>query len=76
MSVEHTPEVPAEEPKLSFTDLTNLSEIIRVAQSRGAFKAEEMSQVGAVFDNLNKFLALIAANNKAAEEAAAAAKEA
>lgn len=58
-------EAPAA-PSMSLTDLSNLREIIRLAQSRGVFRAEEMSMVGQTFDKLNTFLEAVAAA-KAAE---------
>jgi hypothetical protein len=41
---------------LDLVDLRNLLMIIDVASQRGAFKAPELSQVGSVFDRVNKFL--------------------
>ncbi len=41
---------------LSITDLANIKQIIDVASQRGAFKASEYQQVGAVYDRLTAFL--------------------
>ena len=45
---------------LSIGDLKNLSVIIDVASSRGAFKAAEMANVGLLYNKLQAFLAKIA----------------
>ena len=47
---------PAANPELTIADLTNLRSVIDVAAQRGAFRAAEMSAVGAVFNKLNTFL--------------------
>jgi len=49
-------EAPAAAPELTIADLTNLRSVIDVAAQRGAFRAAEMSAVGAVFNKLNAFL--------------------
>jgi len=49
-------EAPATNPELTIADLTNLRSVIDVAAQRGAFRAAEMSAVGAVFNKLNTFL--------------------
>ena len=46
-----------ENTQLTLADLASTKNIIEAATSRGAFKAEELSQVGAVYDKLSKFLA-------------------
>jgi hypothetical protein len=51
---------PVAHPELSVTDLQNLRTVLDVASRRGAFGANEMSSVGAVFDRLDKFLAAVA----------------
>lgn len=54
-------DVPAQEqPQLSVADLQNLRTVLDVASRRGAFGANEMSSVGAVFDRLDKFLNAVA----------------
>lgn len=42
---------------LSLSDLAMLKEIVEVAASRGAFRAEEMSNVGQCYDRLSSWLA-------------------
>ena len=49
-------QAPAANPELTIADLTNLRSVIDVAAQRGAFRAAEMSAVGAVFNKLNSFL--------------------
>ena len=44
------------QPELSIADLQNLRVLIDMASRRGAYSANEMSSVGAVFDRLNAFL--------------------
>ena len=56
---------PAQAPQpdptaLSIGDLKNLSTIIDVASTRGAFKANEMAGVGFLYNKLQAFLAKVA----------------
>ncbi|MDF1814225.1 MAG: hypothetical protein P1V20_18620 [Verrucomicrobiales bacterium] len=43
-------------PQLALNDLSSAIQIIDVAASRGAFRGEELSQVGGVRDRLSLFL--------------------
>lgn len=54
---------------LSVNDLSNLRQIIDVASSRGAFKANEMQVVGITYDRLNAFLSAVAASAQVEGEA-------
>ena len=45
-----------EQVSLSVNDLILLSQIVQVSADRGAIKAGEMEQVGAVYGKLMKFL--------------------
>jgi len=45
---------------LSIGDLKNLSTILDVASTRGAFKASEMAGVGFIYNKLQAFLAKVA----------------
>ena len=45
---------------LSIGDLKNLSSILDVASTRGAFKAAEMATVGFLYNKLSAFLAKVA----------------
>jgi len=53
-------EQKAAQPELTIQDLQNLRAIIDVACQRGAFKAVEMSAVGAAFNKLDNFLSSVA----------------
>jgi ATP phosphoribosyltransferase len=63
MNNTNTPEI------FSFTDLVAIKNIIDIASTRGAFRANELKEVGGVYDRLSAFLEQ--AQAKAAEEAAA-----
>tara|TARA_E500000178_G_scaffold308032_1_gene321397 strand:+ start:1904 stop:2185 length:282 start_codon:yes stop_codon:yes gene_type:complete len=45
---------------LSIADLKNLATIIDVASTRGAFRANEMATVGAMYNKLQAFLVKVA----------------
>ena len=49
---------------LSIGDLKNLSVVLDVASSRGAFKAAEMANVGFLYNKLQAFLAKVAPETK------------
>jgi len=53
---------------LSIGDLKNLSTILDVASTRGAFKANEMAGVGFLYNKLQAFLAKVAPEQKPAEQ--------
>ena len=57
---------------LSIGDLKNLSVILDVASSRGAFKAAEMANVGFLYNKLQAFLAKVAPEQKPEDAKAAA----
>lgn len=59
-------------PQLSITDLQMIQRIVDLASRRGAFQANEMTQVGEAYDKLAGFLAYVEemqAKEKAALEA-------
>ena len=58
---------------LSIGDLRNLSTILDVASTRGAFKANEMAGVGFLYNKLQAFLAKVAPQEAKPEENKAAA---
>mgnify|MGYP001339988680 CR=1 FL=1 len=65
-AVESATNAPAAEPQapasdLSVQDLQGLKTIIDVASSRGAFKPNEMVQIGQLYNKLESFLGAIAA---------------
>jgi hypothetical protein len=43
-------------PQLTLQDLLLCAQIVQLTAQRGAFKAEELSQVGGLFDRLTTFL--------------------
>lgn len=55
--------------QITIADLALLKNLVDVACSRGAFKAEEMSTVGQVYDKLSTFLTQIVEQVKDAPEA-------
>tara|TARA_B100000989_G_scaffold288775_1_gene259855 strand:+ start:448 stop:768 length:321 start_codon:yes stop_codon:yes gene_type:complete len=59
----------AEAPQLSIADLQALLNVIDVASSRGAFRANELTNVGGIADKLTKFLQHVADQQKAQQEA-------
>ena len=58
----------AEAPQLSIADLQALLNVIDVASSRGAFRANELTNVGGIADKLTKFLQHVADQQKAQQE--------
>jgi hypothetical protein len=67
-------EAPAEgstPESIGLQDLQLLAQIVDLASQRGAFRGNEMTQVGTVFDKLTTFLNFVAEQNAANEEAEA-----
>ena len=62
------PEGQAPQPDLSIGDLRNLSTVIDVASTRGAFRANEMAMVGATFNKLDGFLKIVEKSQKDANK--------
>ena len=54
------PQAQPDPTALSIGDLKNLSTILDVASTRGAFKAAEMQGVGYIYNKLQAFLAKVA----------------
>lgn len=63
-------------PALSLEELNMLMQIVDLAVQRGAFRGNEISQVGAVYDKLNAFLGAVAQANKPEEGEAPVEQEA
>ena len=42
--------------QLTIADMASLKELLEAACNRGAFKAQEMSTVGSLYDKLSKFV--------------------
>lgn len=53
---------------IQIADLQVILNIIDLASSRGAFRANELTNVGAIADKLGKFLSAIAEQQKQKEE--------
>ena len=53
--------------QISIADLDTIKNIINLASTRGAFRGEELSQVGAVYDKLTTFLGIVIEQAKAQE---------
>jgi hypothetical protein len=53
--------------QITVADLDTIKNIINLASTRGAFRGEELSQVGAVYDKLCAFLEAVIAQAQAQE---------
>lgn len=58
----------AQAESISLNDLASLMQVVELASTRGAFRAAELSTVGAVFDRLSRFLSAVQAQQQAAAE--------
>jgi len=58
-------------PEITLPDLVNVYNIMKVAIERSAFKAEEVGDVGAVFNKIGAFLKAAEEVQKLQEQAAA-----
>jgi hypothetical protein len=67
----NTQETATQAPGLTVQDLTLTLQVIQVASNRGAFKAEELTVIGGLYDRMIKFLDSVGAIK---HEAAAAAE--
>jgi hypothetical protein len=54
---------------ITISDLDTIKNIINLAASRGAFRGEELSMVGTVYDKLTAFLEAVIEQAKAQEAA-------
>ncbi len=75
---QNTENQQVEEPKITIEDIVMVQRIIATASSRGAFRAEEMSSVGRVYDRVSAFVSHNApeANKKPEAEAEGESEEA
>lgn len=65
------PQAQTDQPMMiTLVDLDMLRQIIELATNRGAFKAPELADVGAVYNKLASFLDMAVAQAKAEQEAA------
>lgn len=53
---------------ITITDLIAIRDTINLAAERGAFKAEEMLEVGTVYTKLNRFLEAVVAQAASQEQ--------
>ena len=60
---------------IGLNELAVLAQIVDLATQRGAFRANELTQVGQVYDKLNSFLSYIKEQQEAQAEAQAEAEE-
>ena len=74
ITTDATAEAPAQTP-LGVIDLQNAAQIIEVAVARGAFRANEATQIGGVYDRLTAFIKTVQANQQPAEAGAETAQE-
>jgi hypothetical protein len=65
---QNAPAATTQPTGIQISDLQTILTIIDLASSRGAFRAQELTQVGAIADKLNAFLSEIAAQGKAEAE--------
>jgi len=56
-----------ENTQLTLADLASIHSIIEAATTRGAFRANELTPVGAIYDKLTAFLQAANASNVTAE---------
>ena len=70
MSEEQTAPEAEAPPQLGVADLQNAAQIIDAAVTRGAFKASEAAQVGAVYNKIQAFVQSVveSQNNQQTEE--------
>jgi hypothetical protein len=61
--------------QITITDLDTIKNIINLAATRGAFRGDELSQVGTVYDKLTAFLEAVIEQAKAQEASNAEAGE-
>ena len=64
-----------DDTQITITDLDTIKNIIDLASTRGAFRGEELSQVGVVYDKLTAFLSAVIEQAKAQEATNAVAGE-
>ena len=56
-----------ENTQLTLADLASIQSIIEAASTRGAFRANELAQVGAIYDKLSAFLTVAQAQADATQ---------
>ena len=77
VDAEAQPQGDQEVPEsIGLQDLQLLANIVDLASQRGAFRGNELSQVGAVFDKLSTFLNYVAQQQAEAQDAESVDEEA
>ena len=71
-----TEQTQANQNELNIQDLALARAVIELATDRGTFKANELANVGALYNKLDGFLKEVEAQAKAAQEGAAASQPA
>ena len=66
---QETQQAPTEPTGIQIADLQTMLNIVDLASQRGAFRANELTQVGAVADKFANFLKTVADSQKAKAEA-------
>lgn len=71
-NVENQPEQKFAVPEemLNIQDLVDIHNLIKVVTERGAFRAEELSAAGSIYDKLTRFLDTLIKKEEPAEESA------
>lgn len=59
----------AEPESINLNDLAMLAQVVELASSRGAFRAEELTAVGKLYDKLRGFLTAVQEQQQAAQQA-------
>tara|TARA_A100001011_G_C14313273_1_gene846704 strand:+ start:1044 stop:1340 length:297 start_codon:yes stop_codon:yes gene_type:complete len=67
--VDNPDQVVDQAESISLQELQVLAQVVDLASQRGAFRGNELSQVGAVYDRLSSFLSAVAAQQEEAAEA-------
>jgi hypothetical protein len=63
-SVDSSPAAAENAPSLTLQDLVLVAQIIQVTTQRGAYRAEELQNVGSLYNKLIAFLESVGAINK------------
>ena len=67
--VDNPDQVVDQAESISLQELQVLAQVVDLASQRGAFRGNELSQVGAVYDRLSSFLSAVAPQQEEAAEA-------
>lgn len=59
----------AEPESINLNDLAMLAQVVELASSRGAFRAEELTAVGKLYDKLRGFLTAVQQQQAAQDDA-------